>query len=278
MNINYDQNKIETALDDFMKATGINATFVKNDLTFFPSQKNEILKNKYCVAVQSSPKGIQGCLCSDQELLKKCQMSKKPEIHLCHAGLIDVAVPIIYNNEILGYLLLGQMKENKPFSHIEGYIKNLLPDTNSISKYYKELTVFDPSRIKSIVSIAEMLSKFLLLENSLYPKYTDNIQSAKDYINNNLKSKLTIESISHNCGLSKNTLYREFKNEFNITVGEYITQRRIKKSEELLVSTDKSIEEISEQAGFSSAAYFTSVFKKFNNNTPLKFRKSKQLQ
>lgn len=276
MRIDYDTKKIQTALFKFTKATGINAAFIKSDFT---SLLNSVFKHPfsqgYCQHIQLSKNGQYKCFSSDKELLLKCAKSRKPETHMCHAGLIDVAIPIVFEENIAGFLLLGQMKETKPFEEIKELIKELPIDLTVLEKLYKEIPVFDPEKINSIVSIAEMLAKYLLVENSLFSTYDFYLDTAVDYINNNLQNQLTVEKISKASGVSKNTLYDGFMKEFNMTVGNYITKKRIQKAEKLLLETKLSVEEISLQTGFSTSSYFAAVFKKANGISPLKFRNAK---
>ena len=273
MQINYDKAKIEAALNHFTNATGINVKLIKSD---FSSLDINCCTNSYCEIIHSTKEGKNRCLNSDKALLTKCSLSRHPETHLCHAGLIDVAVPIILEDDILGYLILGQMKENKPFSSVEKQLKDLSLDMRMISKKYDELAIFNPSKIESIVSVSEMLAKFILFENSLKPRFDYSVQSAVEYINTHLNEALSIKHLTVKCGVSKNTLYRGFKKEFGITIGEYITKKRLEEACELLSTTNLSVEQIAEQIGFSTASYLSAIFKKNKGISPLRFRKTAQ--
>lgn len=276
MQIYYDKTKIQNSLYNFTEATNINATFIKNDFTALISPVFEpIISQKYCRNIQALKNGHCKCIASDKELFLKCAKSRKTEVHVCHAGLVDIAVPIILEENIVGFLLLGQMKDNKPFCEIEKLTKDLNPNLSELEELYKQLPVFEPKKIDSIVNVAEILAKYLLLENSLFSTYGFSVASATDYINNNLQNHLTVEKISRKSGVSKNTLYREFKKEFNMSVFEYIIKKRIEKAESLLLKTNLSVEEIAVQTGFSTSSYFGSVFKKEKGVSPLKYRKAK---
>ena len=56
---------------------------------------------------------------SISNLLKKCKETKQTQKHVCHAGLIDIAIPIIYENSIIGYIILGQIKTEKTFESLK---------------------------------------------------------------------------------------------------------------------------------------------------------------
>ena len=273
MLINYDKEKINTALKDFVNATGINVQFLKADLT---SLGMVFSQNSYCAEIQKSPKGHTACANSDKLLIVRCAKSLKPEMRLCHAGLADLAVPVIYENELIGYLILGQMKTDKAFEDIQDYLASIGTDTEKLNVHYSSLPVFTEEKIKSIGGVAEMLAKFILLENMLKPSYDLSIRMAVEYIENNLSEPLSVEDISRKGNISKNTLYRGFKKEFGMTVSEYITKKRIEAAERLLINTDMSVEQIAAEVGFSTAAYFGANFKKLKGVSPLRFRKERK--
>jgi len=271
MTVNYDIPKINQCLQDFYYATGINMDLLKDDFSFVG--EHSYWENKrYCKAIQSTKSGHTACRLSDKELLEKSRMSKKPEMHICHAGLMDCAIPILYGDEIIGYILFGQIKTDTDFSKFGGYLSSLGLDEKEMERFYEEISFFKESVITSISNIAEMLVKHILLENMLRPNFDESIQPALNYINENLDSDLSIQKISQNTNISKSALYRRFQSCFGCTVGEYINDKRIEKASGLLKTTDFSIEEVSGLAGFSSGSYFCKIFKRKMGVSPFKFK------
>ncbi|MBQ8039789.1 MAG: helix-turn-helix transcriptional regulator [Lachnospiraceae bacterium] len=65
-----------------------------------------------------------------------------------------------------------------------------------------------------------------------------------------------------------------FKTEFNITFSDYLWELRLKKTKELLLSTEMSVEEISESVGYYSVSGFRRKFKKETGMTPSQFREN----
>ena len=271
MLINYDIQKINQTLQDFYRATGINMDLLRDD---FSSVGNYSYWEtvRYCKAIQNTPEGRQACLCSDANLLKRCQQSKKIEMHMCHAGLIDVSVPILYNDVIIGYIIFGQMKSDADFSAVEDYLLSLGLPSNSMKQFYREISAFDTNRIRSISHIAQILVKHILLENMLVPNLDESIQRALNYIHANLYAPLSIQSISKNANLSKSVLYRRFHACFGCTVSQYINKKRIEKAAELLKKGNLSVEDIAQQTGFSGSSYFCKSFKKEMGISPIKYK------
>ena len=228
---------------------------------------------RYCKAVQSTDEGQKVCKMSDRRLLKKCRETKKVQMHICHAGLVDVAAPILYGDEIIGYIIFGQMRADTDFSMVAGYIENLGLERKKMEKLYSEISVFDTNHIESISNIAAMVAKHILLENMLTPDYDESIQAAVMYIDNNFDKNITIQEICKNSNLSKSVLYRRFRNCFDCTVNQYVNSKRIEKSVELLNKTGLSVDEISQKVGFLSGSYFSKAFKKEKGISPINYRK-----
>ena len=269
MVINYDIDKLQDTLKHFYNVTGINLRFIKDYYNPMPSPGDN---NKYCSALKNTAGGDRRCRHSDMELIKKCRESKKHEYHICHAGLTDAVIPIIHKEMILGYIILGQMKTIPEFSPEK--IAHLGVDIDAVKKLYDELPYYDESKIESIIEIISILVKHIILENILKPNIIQNIELATEYIESNLSKPLNIKDISKNINLYKSTLYNEFHKHFGCTVNEYINRRRVEKSIEYLDTTDKSVEEISQIIGFSSASYYSVIFKKIKGVSPIKYKQS----
>ena len=275
MFVNYDIAKINQTLQDFYRATGINMDLLRED---FSSVGNYSYWEtvRYCKAIQNTGSGRQACLCSDADLLKRCQQSKKMEMHMCHAGLIDISVPILYNDVIIGYIIFGQMKTDAPFTAVEDYLLSLGLSSEKMKQYYQEISVLDTDRIQSISHIAQILVKHILLENMLIPNWDEDIQRALNYIHANLGTPLSIQEIAKNANVSKSVLYRRFHSCFGCTVSQYINRQRIDKAKELLKQGKLSVEDVSQQAGFSDHAYFSRIFKKETGLSPMKYKRTYQ--
>lgn len=271
MTVNYDTEKINSALHDFYNATGITIDLLKTDFTKVSHTKYEF--NKYCKCIRETTKGKKACRMSDLKLLEKCKSTRKLQMHICHAGLADMAVPIIYDSEIIGYIVFGQLRLDSDFSKLEAYISSMQLDKKEMKKHYNKINFYDSDKIRSISSIASMLVKYILLENMLKPNTNENIKKVTEFINDNLENELSVKLISKSVNISKSVLYKKFHTYFNCTISEYINVRRVEKSVEYLTKTDLSMEDISQKVGFASSSYYSKIFKKIMGMSPLKYKK-----
>ena len=198
-------------------------------------------------------------------------------MHICHAGLVDVAVPVKYDGEVAGYIILGQMKTNSDFSQVKEHLKEYDLNINDMESHYDNIELYDSTKIESVSNIASMLIKYILFENMLKPDINPSIQRAVNYINSNLSENLSVKTIEKNANVSKSVLYKKFHEEFGCTLSEFINRRRIDTAKLLLKKNELSIEEISQRLGYSNASYFGKIFKKNEGISPLKYRKTSNI-
>jgi len=94
-----------------------------------------------------------------------------------------------------------------------------------------------------------------------------------DYLNENYPKKITLDDLSANFFVSKFYLCKQFNKELQISIMSYLLKLRIAKAKELLISIDTPLETIAERCGFSSANYFSLIFKKETGVSPLNYKK-----
>ena len=73
-------------------------------------------------------------------------------------------------------------------------------------------------------------------------------------------------------GISSPYLAKLFKEKYQISMTEYITEIRIKNAKEQLKNTDYSILDIAKNNGFSNSTSFIRSFKKYVDMTPGMYR------
>ena len=272
MEIIYNLEKIEEMLEDFYQATGIYMDFLKKDFSY-AGNRSRWEKTRYCKKIQSVPSGKEMCLYSDRCLLQQCKQSKKSVIHVCHAGLMDVMLPVLYEEEMIGYLIFGQLKTKEYDAGIRAYCRKIGLDEEEMKQMYAEIPRVEETKIQSVSNLAQMLAKHILLEHLLQPKLDEKLQDVIGYIEQHLAEDLSVSAISAHCNISKSVLYEKFHEILNCTVKGYINRRRVERSEEYLFTTNLSMEEIAQKVGFPDASCYSKMFKKIKGQSPLKYKK-----
>lgn len=97
------------------------------------------------------------------------------------------------------------------------------------------------------------------------------IEIATRYIFDNPNAR--ISSVARHCNMSESGIYALFKKQLGKTPNEVRTEALCEKAIGLLTTTNKSVQEISDVVGFSSASYFRKILRKQTGKTPLEVRK-----
>lgn len=103
----------------------------------------------------------------------------------------------------------------------------------------------------------------------------EKIIALTENITKDLSVSYTVKEIADAIGMNINKLQEGFKYLYNDTVNNFIQNKRLEKAQELLLHSEKSIQEITEKIGLSNPSYFSKVFKERYNITPNQFRKGK---
>lgn len=276
MLVNFDIEKLNLILADFHRLTGVTVSvFDANhtQLTFWPK-----IMPDFCLMIKNSPKGNNACNESDKEACLKCGILKKPYTFICHAGLIDTAVPIIYDDTILGYMMFGQVIDkdsdiNDSFAIVKERCKNYNFNETDLKNFFYSLERKSSEELMSAANILQACASYLWLSQIIDIKQHVLANEIDSFITLNIKEPLPLERITLEFNISKNKLYSLSNTYFNDTISRYITKKRIAAAKKLLTDTDDPISKISENVGFSDYNYFIKVFKKETGLTPLKYKR-----
>lgn len=93
-------------------------------------------------------------------------------------------------------------------------------------------------------------------------------------IEENVMSKISVESICTKMNYSRAYLSGIFKSSTGITIGEYITKLKINKAKKLIRKGTYTFSQISDMLCFDNQHYFSRVFKKVTNFTPTQYKNS----
>lgn len=92
-------------------------------------------------------------------------------------------------------------------------------------------------------------------------------------ITSDLSKRIPIRELAEQSEVSETSLKNYFKGVFGENISEYLLNLRIEKAKELLISTDLSILEISENIGYENQSKFSAIFKRETGYTPLAYKK-----
>ena len=255
MQIHYDLKKLQRILQDLSILTGIS-------MTVLDANKEPLIHNTpkldYCTAIQEQ-NGLEPCRYSDHALLERCEKSRALETHTCHAGLYDLAMPVIKQDMIVGFLVMGRIRSPLSSATVADPVLNEL---------YQQIPYFSEEKLQSLVDLMPRI----LFESAIEISPDHLIRQAQHYIESHLDGPITIEQLCKALRLSKNRLYDLFHAHLGCTVIQYIIRLRIQKACALLRLTDEPVYRIAELTGMENYTYFCRLFKKETGLSPTAYR------
>lgn len=100
------------------------------------------------------------------------------------------------------------------------------------------------------------------------------VEKALSLMTKMVRENSTIEDISWKLGLSEEHFIRVFRDEVRMTPYQYFTRLKVEGASGMLMSTDKSVGEISAWFGFENQFHFSRIFKKCTGMSPVEYRKT----
>ncbi|PGL66902.1 Ada metal-binding domain-containing protein [Bacillus sp. AFS055030] len=99
------------------------------------------------------------------------------------------------------------------------------------------------------------------------------ILSAKQFIEKEFRSCLTLDRLALEVGVSKFHLQRLFKKSTGLSPLEFVNKLKMIEAKRLLRDTEDTITEIAHNLGFKGSSHFSSMFRHHYSSTPTSFRK-----
>ena len=201
------------------------------------------------------------CRACDMTACQQALSTRSTYIYKCRYGFTEAVSPLYNFGTLTGFLMMGQIFE----SGADGRIVNTdLSEIKALGEDYErsllEIPKVSSDMVKSYVKIMTICAQYLTLSNAIPSTKPTIAETAKKFIFDNYRSKITINDICAEVGCSKSTLITSFKKQYGITVNNYITEVRLSEAASMLSVSEKPIGEIAAATGFSDQSYFSKVF------------------
>lgn len=181
------------------------------------------------------------------ELVKTDKINRKI-LYKLHQDILQMLYSFLEQKGIQAHQLFDDIKSESLF----------MKATNSIDDMIKWVTyVFN----KAINYVDEVTKSQTVIER------------VKSYIKKNYDKDISRDEIANYVFLNPDYLSRTFKKATGLSISEYLTEVRIKKSKVMLASSNIQISNIATEVGYNNMNYFSKIFKKVTGTTPVEYRK-----
>ncbi len=155
-------------------------------------------------------------------------------------------------------MIKGGISAEKAIAHEMAYVE-LIERSSSLIQLSESMEALILNAVTSVIKLNNI-------------EHINIIIQVTKYVSKHLSEPIRLPDVAAHVGLSPNYFSSLFKKEMKISFADYVNKVRIKESQHLLKTSDFSILDIAIAVGYSNQNYFTTMFKRFTNNTPKQYR------
>jgi len=270
----------------FRHATGLPLQFSGTDLEDRCVEIGTAGTAELCEALNLCKSSCYACIETNRKLLEEAEVKGPVSCH-CFAGLVSSAIPVRFQDSILGYLKTGQVFSQQPteeaFASLLEKIGRSGLDTATINLLHStffQTRAVEPVRYASMIFLLQSFSLQLGQQAELLAVQGENkepasVAKARDFIEKHLHEPLTLGTVARTAGFSESHFCRIFREVTGLTMTDYISRRRIERAKKELLKVDSRVSSVAFDVGFQSISQFNRVFTKITGTSPTKWRAAK---
>lgn len=244
----------------------------------------------YCKYVKQQI-GHHRCLEMMRPMYDRCVKEQKGYAGVCHAGVYELVVPILLNEELLGSINVSYYRGDREISRRlrERCFRNASASAQKrAASLFSKSIRFANDKVSGLESQITMLADFLAanygrlqLSMAQSPIPSASIKTNKEiilnaamkYIKLNFASQLTVGMIAQAAGCSESYISRLFSRQLRVNVKTYVNRIRIEHSKKQLAATLDKISLIALDSGFTNPNYYSKVFSDLLGISPSEYRR-----
>ena len=273
----HDKNLMEL-MEDFYILTGIKIVLFDKDFNEVASYPQS--KESFCSVMRKNIYFDEKCRECDKISLLKCTKEHPISIYKCHAGLIEATALVKENGKIIGYLMFGQITDNKDRTEFTASMKNLCTTysiTENLDNLIKKIKYRNNRQIQAAAKIMDACTGYIQLKEMLRSSEKSQVKNIEKYIDSHLDEDISVKRLCTEFQISRTQLYNLMGEHGYGKIANFIRDKRLQKAKHLLKTTDMTVSEISNAVGFSDYNYFLRVFKNIYGISPKQFSKKDTL-
>lgn len=267
--------KLRQILVDFHTVTGQHIAIFDNEfelITEYPEQQCE-----FCTLIRTCDEGLRRCRQCDSYGMTMARDKNAVAMYTCHAGMIEVCAPIIDEEEILGYIMLGQLLTDEDrktqWASIKKRCETLDCSVKDLHQVFQKMKQVSPEVLSATSRIMMACVGYIRLEQLMKQQSSARWRDIQQYINTHLITPFTLQEMADDLDVSVATICKTVKRNTGKTVGQLVTEDRIRRAQQYLSGTERPVAEIAGIVGIEDYNYFTRVFRRQTGVTPTQYRR-----
>lgn len=276
MRMQADLRNFSAMLDELGKASGLHFVWHFVDT----ERKEDIVDDQtdhrcpFCrkIKMEISRKYLRKCIAEHHEFeFREALKHRSPFVIYCHAGAMELAVPIFIKEEFIGVLTAGTFRypASAGYPGFEKERENLpVIQEKDLAKWGKVLTSLAEQYLSGlhIASNSDPLLKQTLCLDT-------RILKAIALLRYNFTRKIMVKEAAKEAGMCVSRFLHVFTKETGYSFSDFLQRMRVEHARRLVEGSDLSLDEIARCSGINSQSRMGVLFHRYLNTSPRELRK-----
>jgi AraC-like DNA-binding protein len=229
----------------------------------------------FCMAVKASAEGRLRCGQSDYYRGNdRGRREKRPFLKPCHAGVWEMAVPILRGGQILGSVFCGPVRRT---ARLPAGLRTLGGAAAGLAALYGSRPLLGERPLRELGRLLHAAIP-VMLENTLAlvgARRDSNRNRILDWVTANYRGRNTVADLARHLHLSPSRTAHVVRERTGMSLGRLVLAVRMNEARNLLRFTDDRITDVAAQVGFPDSNHFSRVFARHEGISAREFRKQR---
>ncbi len=221
------------------------------------------------------------CSTCDQRHLERAKEAASPSCYLCHAGLVDMVIPVRVGGRHIGTFMGGQALPQAPtearFRRFLERIGQTEQHNNPVlRKRYFANPRMGEKRRRNLMELIALLAAHISELGSRLIEYDcpaeNPVERAISFIHEHCGEPFSLEEVGRAAGIAPTYLSALFKQRTGQHFRDYVRNLRIQRAQVLLLEGRQDMEQIAIASGFGSYRSFSRTFRVVTGQNPSNWR------
>lgn len=250
-------------------------------IAFFTAEGRELKvgKNKslcrYCQLLRDHLNYESVCLTLDDRMRQVAAKSGKSVSYTCHGGMTESITPVIMDEVVIGFLMIGQFKSSStplPASINRQWLKQF--GNHELQAAFEATPCYPDREAEHIVKLFNVLVDLILYRHMIEFYGNNSIQPLMRFMQTHMEENLVLAEGARILLQSKSSLAQKFKEATGKGFKRYQIDLKLDKADEYFRKhPEMTIREVAQRLGYQDQYYFSRLYKKYRGHSPLNTKK-----
>jgi AraC-like DNA-binding protein len=229
----------------------------------------------FCNFLRSKLGRIPLCAETDRKMFREAATARKLISYKCHAGLNEAIYPVYIENELAGFLMIGQFRTgNECPGSLIAECRRKGFDPGEMQELYKRTPFVSATKLTHLNSLFSLIVNSIINQRIIEIKSNLTLLKVRRFISDNIKRPFSLDDAARNAGRSKSTISHLFKKRYGISFKKYAINAKLEEVDRILQQVNGiSVSEAAMAAGYSNQSHFSRLYKKHRGISPSELKK-----